>query len=229
MQNLESRFRIFCSCSRLAMYVILQRSSRVSDVNRGNPCRYRPATTPNGNRHRTSQFQQKCVFLASPQPHFPLLPPSSLTGQYASLGSMAKWKLCTCAHTCGINGVNRPQRAYYHHQETTKKLRKQAQVAEALSLHNDHVLSSPVPTGLRYSQGRSAYDSHDDRSDSDSDRSSSDSDEPSHSSKSRVDSPMNEDGPEMEDSEGNDSQREDFGAHSNSDSVSNAFLPIFMT
>lgn len=115
----------------------------------------------------------------------------------------------TCSHTCGINGVNVPERTYYRHQGTSKKLLAQAQAAQALTLSDDNPPSSPVSTGLRYAQGHSAYDS-----DSDSSRSGD-------SFHSRIESSKNHNDAEMEDGEdGNDLEREEEDFSAPSDSVS---------
>jgi cobalamin biosynthesis Mg chelatase CobN len=129
-------------------------------------------------------------------------------------------KLCTCSHTCGINGVPRPERTYFHHQAKAKKLLIQARAAQVSSLTNDTTPSSPIPSGHRYTQGHGKSGSESDSDSSDSSESSS-----GHYSDSRVDSPMDQDGPGMQsvhDPHGdmNNSQSPDFGGESNSDSVS---------
>ncbi|KAJ7668160.1 hypothetical protein B0H14DRAFT_3693741 [Mycena olivaceomarginata] len=119
----------------------------------------------------------------------------------------------TCSHTCGINGVNVPERTYYRHQGTSKKLLAQAQAAQALTLSDNNPPSSPVSTGLRYAQGHSAYDS-----DSDSSRSGD-------SFHSRIESSKNHNDAEMEDGEdGNDLEREEEDFSAPSDSLPDAIL-----
>jgi hypothetical protein len=130
---------------------------------------------------------------------------------------MAKFMHCTCSHTCGINGADVPERTFYHHQVTSKKLLAQAEAAQALTLSDDNLYSSPVPGRLRYAQGHSAYDS--------------DSDSGSTQSQIETES-ENHDGPEMEgieDENGGRVEEDEENLSTHSDSVSLDFTVEYLS